>query len=89
MKYLIDGYNLLGHIRNISFQDADKEKRLIAFLAHRKGDRKVQLKVIFDGKNPYFEMGYNESIQGIQIRFTAHDQIADALIIEKDFRRKW
>ncbi|MFC1770341.1 NYN domain-containing protein [Candidatus Margulisiibacteriota bacterium] len=82
MHYIIDGYNLLGKIRSISFSDTEKEQKLLAFLMKRKPKVKDHISLVFDGKNSDFPFGSKEKHGKNTIIFTPPDQTADDYIIE-------
>lgn len=82
MKYVVDGYNLIGAIRSISFTDPQKEDKLKQFILKRRANKVDQFLLVFDGKNPNYEYGSEHSNQeGIAVYFTAYGQTADEYMI--------
>ncbi|MBT3261858.1 hypothetical protein HOC37_07980 [bacterium] len=82
MNYIIDGYNLIGKISKISFQDPQKEEKLISFLKARLQNDKDFFHIIFDNKKHLDILGDTYSEPQFLIKFPPSDQSADDYIIE-------
>ena len=82
MKYMLDGYNVIGQVNHISLADANKIERFIEWLTkYRKaGDH---LTVVFDGQNEYVGFNRTEKHPGVTIVHTAASESADDYIKEK------
>jgi predicted RNA-binding protein with PIN domain len=54
MAYLIDGHNLIPHVRGLSLSDLDDEAALIELLKQFGQQRQKNIEVYFDGAPPGF-----------------------------------
>ena len=82
MRFLLDGYNVIGHVSHISLADPNKIERFIEWLKkyQQKGHH---LTVVFDGKNELVGFNRTERQPGMTIIHTAASQSADDFIKEK------
>lgn len=80
MNYLIDGYNLIGHITHMDLAHATKQAELKAFL-ERYQLEKDHYTIIFDGKSKENTIGINEHYGHISIFYTAYGESADQHIM--------
>ncbi|MBT5856618.1 hypothetical protein HOH87_08320 [bacterium] len=83
MRYIIDGYNLIGKIRSIDYTDPEKETKLQAFIDSKGSNSKDRFVLVFDGHNINRPYGSKETQGAFQIVFTPPDQSADSYIIDK------
>ena len=81
MKYLIDGYNVIGVSRHMSLSDKDKEAQFVSFLSSFFSSKKDTCKVVFDGKS--LETDWQSSYQqaGIDVVFTDSAESADDYMV--------
>jgi len=81
MKYLIDGYNLIGKIDKIPLSDPQKEEKLIVFITCRGVIPKDRFMIVFDGQDPNVEIPRKELRDAFTLYFTAYSESADAYMI--------
>lgn len=79
MKYILDGYNVIGALQHIQLSQSNKESTFLTWLMpfiHPKD----HLVVVFDGKNDAFGFHQNERRNGMTIVTTQSDVSADEYI---------
>jgi predicted RNA-binding protein with PIN domain len=81
MKFIIDGYNLMGSIEEISLSSSSKEDQLMAFL-QLFTDRHSFL-IVFDGKNKNYPYGQKITQKKMTCVFTDIEDSADAYMLRK------
>ncbi len=81
MNYIIDAYNLIGKLTNISLADKDKEKKLIQLLNNFNKKKKDYFILIFDGKNKETPYQSQQDLDQIKIVFTDILESADEYIL--------
>ena len=79
MKYVLDGYNVIGASDNVQLSDANKEDRLVEWLGQFR-TKGVQLVIVFDGQNKAFDFPTKERLPGITTITTATSNSADQYI---------
>jgi len=79
VRYVIDGYNLIGSSHMFSLSDPKKESRLAEWLGRHLG-KTDKAEVIFDGHHLSYEYGSTQIVGGIKLVFTAIGETADAYI---------
>ena len=86
MKFILDGYNVIGKMEDMSLSSANKESTFIDWLRHRikKG---MHVMVIFDGQNEFITFPTKEKLPGITVIHTSVDQTADDYIKENIFTK--
>lgn len=79
MRYLIDGYNVIGASHHVDFTDKDKEEKLTRLLCRflRSRDSAV---LYFDGRRLWDTLGGREQRGAVLIRYTPSGISADAAI---------
>jgi len=82
MLYVIDAYNLIGHIDNISLSDPKKEAQLVDFLKNRGVRPKDKFLLVFDGKRDSMPYGHKEKQPPFTLCFTPLGQTADTYIAD-------
>jgi len=82
MLYVIDAYNLIGHIHKISLSDPKKEQQLVDFLKKRGVRPKDKFLLVFDGKRDSMPYGHKEKQPPFTLCFTPLGQSADTYIAE-------
>ena len=82
MKFILDGYNVIGKADHINLSDSDKEYKLIQWLSNylKKG---MQLTIVYDGQNEHMNFPTKEKYQGITMIRTSGDRSADDYIKQK------
>ena len=83
MRYLIDGYNLIGKIDHILLSDANKEDKLLAFITRHVVDPKDRFVVVFDGQDPYVDIPHKSIKGAVTIYTTPFSESADAYMIRQ------
>jgi len=83
MRYLIDGYNLIGKLPFISFSNPNKEEHLLQFLSMNMQKTKDTAQLVFDGKRVSSVFGSSYQSHKFRVFFTPTDQSADEFIIHK------
>ena len=87
MKYILDGYNVIGAMDSIGLGDKDKESKCVAWLQrYRQGADQVVL--IFDGQNTFVDFPTTERLPGITVIHTAISRSADDYIKQKILTKK-
>ncbi|MBH37782.1 hypothetical protein CL658_01990 [bacterium] len=81
MNYIIDAYNLIGKLNNISLSDSNKEETLIQLIKQLEKNTKDYFILIFDGKNKETPFQSTQNINQIKIIFTDTLESADEYII--------
>jgi len=82
MRYLIDGYNLIGQMDHIQLSDIDKEEKLAVYL-NKHSNIKDRFEIIFDGHRENPEYGNRSVNNRVTSFFTPSDQSADDYIKDK------
>lgn len=82
MRYIIDGYNLIGKIDKISFSHPEKENQLIQFIEARGLKPRDQFLIVFDGKGDLNLHVAKEKKGPFTLLFTPNYQTADDYIAE-------
>ena len=80
MKYIIDGYNLIGKLPHIQLSSKEKHNDLKDYLQNRLNSNDTAL-VVFDGKSVENTMGIHEGVGDIIFYFTEYGETADSYII--------
>ena len=88
MKYIIDGYNLIGKLRSISLSDLQKEEKCITYLQNLPSKTKDRFHCVFDGKSKYSDYKSVQNYASIKVVYTDPDQCADSYIINYCERKK-
>ena len=88
MKFIIDGYNLIGCLDSISFSDSKKEDLLIRFLQQLPLQFNDKLMCVFDGKGKYHSYVSVHEYSNMKVIFTDPDESADTYIINYCGRKK-
>lgn len=87
MKYVLDGYNVIGASDHVQLSDANKEDRLVEWLG-RFITKGVHLVVVFDGQNEYLDFPSKERLPGITKITTGKSRSADDYIKDVFFTKK-
>ncbi len=82
MKFIIDGYNLIGHLGSISLKDKNKETLCIHYIQSLKSQNNHMFTLIFDGKNNSFPYKSIEYHNNINVIYTPYGESADDFIID-------
>ncbi len=82
MKYLVDGYNVLFHLKEIAHLQTNREELLEAF-SHSLSCFKERVEIIFDGTHFLDEQSGLQYFPAFLVAFSSHQQTADEYIIEK------
>ena len=81
MKYLLDGYNVIGRAQNLCLEDHDKVYALASWIQEHKRDQD-SCRVILDGKSVDNTFGQNELYNGIELYYTEFGLSADQYIMD-------
>ena len=81
MRYIIDGYNLIGKVKSLSLSDPQKEEKLITWLKHNNSKITDTFLIVFDGKNPMLPNGHTYMVGRYKLKFTSDCESADDYII--------
>ena len=79
MKYIIDGYNIIGASDCIQLTDKHKEDQLVEWLKQRQ-TRGVHVVIVFDGQVNALDFPTKERLPGITKITTGRSQSADQYI---------
>lgn len=83
IHYLIDAYNVIGVLNDISLSDKNKEERFIEKITRfLEFNKKSKATLIFDGKRPLERFQTKYSINQTGVIFSACDESADDVIID-------
>lgn len=82
MRYLIDGYNLIGKLTSIALSDPKKETKCAQFLSQYK-QKKDHITLVFDGKSQFNTYPSYQTTAGIRCIFTDNEESADEYIYRK------
>ena len=81
MKYVLDGYNVIGRAKSLCLGDPHKVYALADWIIDHKRDNDI-FSIILDGKSIENTFGQNECYKGIDLYYTAHGVSADQYIME-------
>ena len=81
MKYIIDGYNLIGKLNSISLSDSQKEDKCISYLQNLPSKTQDRFYCVFDGKSKYSDYKSVQTYASITVIYTDPAQSADSYII--------
>ncbi|NQY73875.1 MAG: NYN domain-containing protein [Candidatus Margulisbacteria bacterium] len=79
MKYIIDGYNVIGKLNHIDLSDPEKETKFLNYLLHAKRPKDM-MTIVFDGHRDYSVYGDRHTSGQLTAIFTPPDQTADDYI---------
>lgn len=82
MPLLIDGHNLIGHLPDLSLEDADDEQALVERLRRYRARTRQRIVVVFDRGAPT-SSAPSLSGGGVEVVFARAGHSADALILER------
>ena len=88
MKYIVDGYNLIGKLSFISLSDTQKEDKCISFLQNLSSLPKDRFLCVFDGKSKYSDYKSVQEYGVVRVVFTDPEQSADSYIINYCSQKK-
>ena len=80
MKYLLDGYNVIGRANRLCLEDHNKVYSLANWLNKHKREQD-DFRVILDGKSSHNTFGQNELYNGISLYYTEFGLSADQYIM--------
>ena len=83
MKYIIDGYNVIGKFTEIDLSDKQKEEKLLTKLASLNWKKNDKVILVFDGKRAFDTIGQKQKCGNILMVITPTDLTADDYIIQK------
>ncbi|RAP33847.1 hypothetical protein DID75_00995 [Candidatus Marinamargulisbacteria bacterium SCGC AG-410-N11] len=83
MRYIIDAYNLIGQLPQLSLSTPNKEEQLIHFLTQLSRNSTDKFLIVFDGHQP--DIDHQQTIQkgSLKIIYTDKCDSADDYIIRK------
>lgn len=81
MPIIIDGYNYIGAVRDISLNEPDKEEKLINKIAYFSSGYKKKITIVFDGqKSSIYKEGAKYKRGHINIVISRYPKTADETI---------
>jgi predicted RNA-binding protein with PIN domain len=87
MRFILDGYNVIGHLHHVSLADKHKIDQFVSWLIQfRKPNQSFT--VVFDGQNKWLEFNSTQKLPGITLVHTASSQTADDYIKQKMATKK-
>ncbi len=83
MKWIIDGYNLIGATPSLSLRDPDKEHQLCCLLEQVMGTAVRQVVLVFDSQQDHWAETHVSRVKSIHVIYTSPGHSADDEIIKR------
>jgi len=82
MKFIIDGYNLIGQHPSLALSDADKEDKLVHYINTTSTKLNDRFQVVFDGQSQIFPNRSRYSLGRVAVLYTSYGESADEVIVQ-------
>jgi predicted RNA-binding protein with PIN domain len=82
MPILIDGHNLIGHLRLVSLRDPDDEGQLVSLLKSYQARTGKEIAVVFDPGGA-FTLEYRRHHGRVEVLFAPYGSTADSVIARR------